>query len=415
MAKNGNWKLIGVLLFALASSFLIGACGGGDSTDDKAGSSSEGMAKPRGQHSATLLPDGRLLVIGGRSVLSYTSAEIYDPNPSQDTDVSQWSAAGDMSMDRFDHITTVLPNGLVLVTGGDKETGKKRSQSTSARLSLQDAELYDPSTNSWSSAPNMINQHAAGHTATLLNNGEVLVAGGLSIGGEGQPRIGSSYAEIYDPTSGTWSSTGNMTKARSMHRAILLDDGNVMAIGRESSEIYDPSTGKWTAHGKLSTDHGGQFTATLLNDGKILVAGGGHSEWVEGVEVSPPTPIASVDLYDPGSGEWSPAGDMLYPTLGHTATLLPNGHVLVVGFLQSQTYDPGSDTWVDAGQMDVQRGSPMIGGPAGSFHTATLMPSGRVLITGGNQMELSKFGKETDREGIGTIEIYDPAAGWISQ
>jgi len=398
---------------------VYAACSGGSSAED---SINTDMLEPRGLHTSTLLSDGRLLVIGGRAgaagaaPAAIETAEIYDPayvpDPDNDASTGPWATAGAMQEARFDHNTTALQDGTILVTGGDEKPGASYGYYAKPLLSRTSAELYDPSTGSWSVTGSLVHQHGSGHTATKLRDGNVLVTGGLWEKVSESPRIPSEFAELYDPTSGTWESTGNMTEGRSKHKTFLLENGNVLVIGGSSSELYDPSKGTWSKAGNLPNDHGGQFSATTLQDGRILVAGGGHSRWVEGVEVSPPTPVDNVDIYDPSTGEWSSASNMYAPELGHTGTLLPDGKVLAVGALSAQLYDPASDTWASAGDMSTQRGSPMVGGPAGAFHTATLMPDGKVIIVGGNTLDLSRYGVENTREGISSIQIYNPDTGW---
>ena len=142
------------------------------------------------------------------------------------------------------------------------------------------------------------------------------------------------------------------------------------------------------------------------------MAGGGTSNWVGGVEVSIPSPIDNADIYDPSTGKWSSAGTMVKPEIFHTASLLQDGRVLVVGPVSAQLYDPDSDSWSEAGTLKTQRGALMIDGPARSFHTATVLNDGTVIIVGGNVLDLSKFGQAKDRSGIGSTEIYDPNSGW---
>src|SRR4029434_3988894 len=159
-----------------------------------------------------------------------------------------------------------------------------------------------------------------GHTATLLPNGKVLVAGGYN--------LDSGYlvsAELYDPVSGTWSATGSLMIERVGHTATLLPNGKVLVAGGAfdrhlASELYDPASGTWSATGSLMIERD-SHTATLLPNGRVLVAGGyGFSDVV-----------APAELYDPASGTWAATGKLANARFGHTATLLPNGKVLVAG------------------------------------------------------------------------------------
>src|ERR1041385_641288 len=160
------------------------------------------------------------------------------------------------------------------------------------------------------------------HTATLLPNGKVLVAGGNNYSGI----LGS--AELYDPASGTWAATGSLGTARVFHTATLLPSGKVLVAGGahssgylSSAELYDPGTGTWAATGSLGTAR--EFhTATLLPSGKVLVAGGGGTDGL---------PLPSAELYDPASGTWTTTGSLATGRFLHTETLLPNGKVLVTG------------------------------------------------------------------------------------
>jgi hypothetical protein len=164
------------------------------------------------------------------------------------------------------------------------------------------------------------------HTATLLPSGQVLVAGGLASG------AALASAEVYDPLSGRWTLTGSLRTARSQHTTTLLPSGIVLVAGGAdgngnglaSAELYDPASGRWTTTGAMSmprVDH----TATLLPSGQVLVVGGCNASSA-GCSV-----LGSAERYDPASGEWKPAGTLATARLDHTATLLPSGQVLVAG------------------------------------------------------------------------------------
>ncbi|WP_232537676.1 Kelch repeat-containing protein [Cystobacter fuscus] len=246
------------------------------------------------------------------------------------------------------------------------------------------AEVYNPVTGVWTATGSLsVFRHS--HAATLLPNGTVLVSGGSRFGGA------SASAEVYDPSMGTWRNTTPMRTPQHQHTSTLLANGQVLIAGgwvaTSTAEIYDPIMETWTATGPMTEGHRIAPTATLLPNGKVLVAGGmrlRNNEW-EG--------IASAEQYDPYSGSWSVTGSMSTLRRYHAATLLPNGKVLVTGGYNTNTalrsaevYDPSSRTWTVVRSMAV----PHVG------HTATLLHNGKVLIAGGT------FGSSD------SVEIYDP-------
>jgi hypothetical protein len=288
--------------------------------------------------------------------------------------VDVWIPTGSMTSPRELHTATMLSNGKVLVAGGVDNTG----------YSIATAEIYDPVAGTWTATGSMTVPRDT-HTATLLPNGTVLVAGG-----DGQGAIQSS-AEIYNPVSGTWTGTGNMTTARAYFTATLLPNGKVLVAGgaggdpATSAEIYDPVTGGWTATGSMAVPRS-EHTATLLSDGTVLVAGalGGT-----------PAESASAEIYDPVAGTWTVTGSMTTGRWLHTATLLANGTVMVAGgegaSASTEIYNPVPGTWTVSGNMTTARYD----------HTATLLSNGAVLVAGG-----------TGTGGvISSAEIYNPIAG----
>jgi hypothetical protein len=166
-----------------------------------------------------------------------------------------------------------------------------------------------------------------GHTATLLPDGAVLVGGDRGVNSIGSPL---ASAELYDPSNGRWTATGSMAEARFAFRTTLLADGTVLVAGGRNdsdilatAELYDPSSGRWTATGSMTEARSNSHTATLLLDGTVLVTGGGYA--ADG------SPLASAELYDPGSGLWTATATMVVGRVVQTATLLPDGRVLVAG------------------------------------------------------------------------------------
>ncbi len=302
-------------------------------------------------HTATLLPSGLVLIVGGLDTHNTTrSAELYDPAS------GSWTSTGSLNTGRFLHTATLLANGKVLVAGGNLGNGTVAS-----------AELYDPATGTWTFTGSL-NTAREEHTATLLPGGKVLVAAG-----RGSNAFPFATAELYDPLSGAWTATGDLNTARSFHTATLLPNGKVLVAGgidttfngTVSAELYDPSNGTWTVTGNLNTARGGH-TATLLANGMTLVTGGAGSS------------VPTTELYDSASGTWTVTGSLNTGRVEHTATLLPNGMVLVAGGWDSgstsaELYDTTSGTWTFTGSLNNARAG----------HTATLLPNGIVLAAGG--------------------------------
>ncbi len=319
-------------------------------------SQSGSLGTARSQHTASLLANGKVLVVGGISVLkpccsTTATAELYDPA------TGQWSATGSLSAPRFNHIAVRLANGKVLVAGGNRDFS----------TFLTTAEIYDPDTGTWNATGNLSIARAT-YTATLLADGRVLVTGGFSGG------FAHNSAELYDPATGAWSPAGTMNSARSDHTATLLTNGKVLVVGGtdnlhmlDTAELYDPATGSWTATGDLIAAREAH-TATLLPSGKVLIAGGADDVHV----------LVTAELYDPATGQWSTTGRLTASRVGHTATSLPNGKVLVAGGYEgpinsAELYDPAAGNWSVTGSLNTARAT----------HTATLLVNGKVLVAGG--------------------------------
>jgi Galactose oxidase, central domain/Kelch motif len=248
-----------------------------------------------------------------------------------------WTPTGSLVTARSGHTATLLPNGKVLVAGG----------SAGLFAATPGAELYDPASGTWT-ATGSLNTGVYIGTATLLPNGMVLVTG--SVGSVFHPPL-VALAELYDPASGTWAATGVPVTATRFHTATLLAGGRVLAVAGASAERYDPTSGTWTATGSLATSRD-FYTATLLLNGKVLVVGGYGTSG----------PLASAELYDPASGTWSATGSLVTARDSHTATLLSNGKVLVAGgygtsspLASAELYDPASGTWSATGSLDTAR------------------------------------------------------------
>jgi hypothetical protein len=277
------------------------------------------MARARSDHGAARLSNGRVLVAGGMNGLTISSAELYDPAS------ESFLPTGSMLYERTQLVVTVLQTGEVLVTGGFANFVGF----------IREAEVYQPDTGSFS-ATGFMNDPRAQHTVTVLSSGQALV-----IGGRNQTRDATgqyltnvlSTAEIFDPSSGQFTYTGSLSAGRYGHTATQLDNGLVLVAGgcsvdgypssaMASAELYDPSTGLFTAAGSLTVARC-RHTATKLHDGRVLLAGG----WTNIGDGY----LASAEVYDPAINTFSAAGTMQEERVAHTATLLSDGRVLVLG------------------------------------------------------------------------------------
>jgi hypothetical protein len=342
------------------------------------------MVVPRRSHVATLLDDGRVLVVGGVDAAgsAVDLAEIYDP------ETGRWRPAGSMRLARFGATATRLEDGTVLVAGGWTPDDELRPTASTER--------YDPAAGSWSPGP-MLHEVRAGHTATVLDDGSLLVAGGGRYnGGNGDPGAG---VEILRPGASEWVIAAPMLEARGDHTATLLVDGTVLVvggIGRDTDEAapfnttlptterYDPRTDRWAATDRLAAGRAGHHAALLL-DGTVLLSRMGRE--------------GSAAVFDPGLGAFRPTGDLIHGRFSHTSTRLPDGDVLVVGGdpiedqaagRTAERYDPADGTWSLTAAMSGPRRD----------HDATALGDGRVLVSGGVDLA---------GEVIDVAEIYDPS------
>ncbi len=309
----------------------------------------------RSGHTATLLPTGKVLVAGGNSA---NSAELYDPA------TGTFSYTGNMTSARNGHRATLLPNGKVLLTGGSYYNA------LGSPVWLNSAELYDPATGTFTAISNMASNRNVQHTATLLPNGKVLIAGGYYGLGSGASNYLNS-TELYDPATGTLTAAGTLPAPRAGHSATLLPDGNVLIAaggnfgGYPVPVLYNPDTGVFTATGTMIGQMSGGQTDTLLPNGNVLFTYSGSTPGISGW----------TEKYNSVAGTFSAAGYMTTGRTGQTATLLPNGKVIVIGggIASAELYDPTTSAFTATGSMAVGRNS----------HTATLLPNGKVLVIGG--------------------------------
>lgn len=321
----------------------------------------------RGFHTSTLLPDGRILTAGGyNGVDILSSAEIYT------TSTKKWKPADSMHETRSMHTATLLPNGNVLIAGGYNV-----SSSTGATAG---AEIFYPDTGRWAVTSSM-NKARQDHTATLLPDGNVLVTGGYANG------TYLDSVEIYYTTAAAWKELTAMPTPRAQHTATYLMDGRVLITGgvnhvagaggaQSAVDAFDPKTNTWnnpTNPADLTTKRH-SHTATLLRDGRVLVAGGDNGDGA----------ITNAEIYDPAANSWtttaSIGNEMIRPRLKHTAPLLPNGKVLVIGGVIAGTamdtaegFDVDFSTWQPQGKLNSRRG----------YHTTVLTSNGNILNIGG--------------------------------
>ena len=309
-----------------------------------------------------------------------------------------WLRTGSLNTPRRNHTAALLSDGKVLVAGGS---------SGSYGGVLDTAELYDPVTGEWKATDSLNERHTL-HTATLLKDGKVLI-----VGGSADDDHSFNGAELYDPKDERWSVTGSLDTSRCFHTATLLKNGKVLVVGGleeanwwdfgytplDTVELYDSDTGMWSFTGNLNfavESH----TATLLQNGKVLIVGGSGENFS----------FTGAELYDPDTEKWSSVGigGGNIERYAHTATLLHDGRVLIVGGVRNsirpepaRLYDPDTGAWSSTGDLNETRFN----------HTATLLPDGKVLVAGGMRYVERESSTDSGIRSVSSLELYDPDKG----
>lgn len=314
------------------------------------------MLEPRSGHSATLLPDGKVLIAGGmrRNQDFYKSAEIFDPR------TAKFQPTGEMNERRVSPIAVLLGSGKVLIAGGWVGHGCTNS-----------AELYDPATGKFTPIGSKMTAVRGDARATLLSDGDVLITGGADHDSPG----GISSAELFRASTMTFERVDPMHFARVAHTATLLRDGRVLIVGGRGdkvnavAEIYDSKTRRFTDTGRLNTPRY-KHTAGLLPDGRVLIAGGSDErDWSGNLN--------SAEIYDPKTRKFtsaSPLNDARFK-LPEEAVQLASGRLLVAGGSKEvEVFDPASGKFlVGSGQIS----------DAWHFMSETRLKDGSVLLAGG--------------------------------
>lgn len=314
------------------------------------------MLAPRSGHTATLLPNGKVLIAGGmrRNQDFYKSAELFDPAS------GRFQPTGDMSIGRVGQIAILLRSGKVLIAGGWIGHGPTDS-----------AEFYDPATGKFAVLPGKMTSKRGRPSATLLPDGNVLIAGG----GDHDSPGGIASAEVFHAATLKFESVGPMHFPRVAHTATILRDGRVLIVGGRGdelnaiAEIYHPQTRRFTDTGRLTTARY-KHTAGLLPDGRVLVAGGSDERDWSGN-------LTSAEIYDPTTGKFGVVSSMRDSRfkLPEEAVALESGKLLIAGGSKAvEVFDPSTGTFAVA--------SGEISGPW-HFMTETRLGDGRVLLTGG--------------------------------
>jgi len=328
------------------------------------------MLQTRIYSTATLLPNGQVLIVGGyhRGTTGIAQAELYNPT------TGTFSATGSLNTGRYSATATLLNNGKVLVAEG-QNSGP-----------LASAELYDPSTGTFTVTGSL--SCACGRVPTLLPNGRVLFSGGF----DATTGTALSSAELYNPTTGTFSPTGNLKVARAGPSSTLLPNGKVLIAGGvfytgtppynlvvhylASAEIYDPTSGTFSLTGSLNTARSGQST-TVLGNGKVLLAAGQNDGANGGY-------LGTAELFDPSTGKFTFTGSLNTPRILHTAHLLASGEVLIVAgnhfgsIASAELYNPATGTFTNSASLNTPR----------QGHASALLQNGQVLAAGGFESQL---------------------------
>lgn len=362
-------------------------------------------------HTATRLNDGRVLVVGGRGndgTTELDSVEVYDPKK------NKWSVGPSLSTGRSGHTATLLLDGRVLVTGGTTHEASAEGNRFVARDTV---ELFDPKANQWKPGASMA-QARNWHTATLLDDGRVLVAGGAR-----EQKSHLATAELYDPAKNAWTAAAPLNQSRCLHQAVKLTDGSVLIVGGRSNQVQAESADAPDG-GMAQRPHGGARGATgfgaPIASAERWAPGGAWVTLSEPVDprqrhalVSLPAGRALVvggatrtgltnlaELWTPDAGAWLTPEHSLSMGLGsHTATALESGDVLVVGGEppnsvdtgRAQRYEAAGQRWCLAGELLSSR----------KQHTATALDKGKVLVVGGVSAGIAEA----------TCELWEPRKG----
>jgi hypothetical protein len=364
-----GWSCWSLWSIWLCSAFLAG-CGGTPAsltdgggprgTDGAVGTGVDGgLIVPSVGHTATLLPNGNVLIAGGQTAdwKTHPGAALFDPS------TNTWSATAPLQVERMNHTATWLPDGRVLVVGGTNYPTPR----------LASCELYDPAKGTWTRAADLPLGRKF-HTATLLLDGRVLVTGGYDV------VDAIDRADLYDPATDTWQAAPPLSTPRVFHRAILLLDGRVLVAGGsstyqtnvdylDSAELFDPVTNAWTSTARmLSKRH--YFAAERLPNGNVLVVGG---------QVPSQGTVATAEEYQVGDGTWRSLPPMTKPRKQHAILALPERGILVAGGLASgegytkvEIFEAATQTWLPLDTAAPHAESSM-----------TWLPDGRILFAGG--------------------------------